>query len=138
MRTCTHRTEGREQQHDCIFIVGSSTRQRHSDICCTSSWPACVLGVFEALSLFLSLTHTHTILSVFELMQVPGMEEMSRFPSEEELEKAREAPWGRICDQYDWPDLEQLGPGYAPPDYKGSLRHENMSWFWIKDLTSCK
>jgi hypothetical protein len=43
--------------------------------------------------------------------RAPGMMEMSRYPTKEELQQAQETPWARICDQYDWPDLEELGPG---------------------------
>jgi len=46
-------------------------------------------------------------------------------------------PWGRLCDQYDWPDQADLGSGFGDPLYAGALRHENVTWVWIKDLTTC-
>ena len=51
---------------------------------------------------------------------------------------ATKQPWGRICDQFDWPDMKELGPGYANSFYEGALRHENMTWIWIKHLSTCR
>ncbi len=82
--------------------------------------------------------------------KIPGI---AQDPSADENAAKKVPIWGRICDQYDWPDLEAWGPGtqftcftgtkvqiltlkalpgYASNYYKGALRHENMSWFWIR------
>ncbi|EKX49714.1 hypothetical protein GUITHDRAFT_104678 [Guillardia theta CCMP2712] len=58
-------------------------------------------------------------------------------PSEDKF-PMDEVPWGRICAQFDWPDVTALGDGYANAYYRNALRHENMTWVWIKDISSCK
>ena len=32
---------------------------------------------------------------------------------------------------------QDLGSGYGNDVYKGTLRHENMTWVWIRDLAQC-
>ena len=81
--------------------------------------------------------------STWSRWKVPGQKRVNTIgmSNQQKLQVRKNAtlmPWGRICDQFDWPDVEELGPGFASPFYKGAMRHENMTWIWIKSLETCR
>jgi len=45
--------------------------------------------------------------------------------------------FGRICDQYNWPDVSDIGTGYGASFYSGALRGDNVTWVFIRDITQC-
>jgi hypothetical protein len=32
---------------------------------------------------------------------------------------------------------QEVGPGYGNPNYRGALRHENVTMIWVRDLQQC-
>ena len=32
---------------------------------------------------------------------------------------------------------QDVGTGYGTPNYRGALRHENVTMLWVRDLLQC-
>mmetsp|Transcript_41493 Transcript_41493/g.83386 ORF Transcript_41493/g.83386 Transcript_41493/m.83386 type:complete len:363 (+) Transcript_41493:63-1151(+) len=67
-----------------------------------------------------------------------GQEEDSYVFSQFHVPETEPYVWGTFCNQYNWQDVALSRNIDGSGSYAGTWRNENETWFFVRDITTCK